>query len=135
MSLHSIQISESVCTRLAIYADKQGVTWEQAIDNMLTECSREDSRFQSRQTETVFSGRSEIVFLPNKENFKRDLLETKRAFVRLFYSDGHTETKTWNAQNFRENSDVVGNLRSGYLRDSAKKGIVKAEVSVEPFGN
>ncbi|MGI9558653.1 MAG: hypothetical protein ACR2NQ_03145 [Thermodesulfobacteriota bacterium] len=127
MSLHSIQINESVCTRLAIYADKLGVSWEEAIDGMLEECSKEDS--------CCMSGRPpEVAYHPDgEENFKNALLETKRAFIRIRYQDGSSTNHFWNAGNFTKNSSVLGNLRSGYLRSWREKGIVKAEVSVEPL--
>ena len=74
----------------------------------------------------------EIIYYPNNEkDFKQALLRTKVAYILLHKVDGTTELKEWNALNFRSDSSVNGNLRSGYLRGWKEKGIVKAEVSID----
>jgi predicted CopG family antitoxin len=75
----------------------------------------------------------EIVFSPpSEERFKRELLQQRKACVRLHKVDGSVETKIWNANRLSQSSSVLGNLRSGLLRGWKKKGIVKAEVSISP---
>jgi hypothetical protein len=44
--------------------------------------------------------------------FKARLLETGMARMTIHYQDGHTEDRTWNAPNFKESSNLLGNLRS-----------------------
>ena len=71
-----------------------------------------------------------IVYYPaDEESFKQELLQKKIAYLLLHKLDGTKEIKEWNASNFQAHSSVNGNLRSGYLRNWKKKGIVKAEIS------
>ena len=71
-----------------------------------------------------------IIYYPaDEESFKQELLQKQIAYLLLHKLDGTKEIKEWNASNFQANSSVNGNLRSGYLRDWKKKGIVKAEIS------
>ena len=73
----------------------------------------------------------EIIYYPDNDErkFKENLLREKVAYLLLHKIDGSKEIKRWNALNFKPNSSVNGNLRSGYLRGWKKKGIVKAEIS------
>ncbi len=73
----------------------------------------------------------EIIYSPaSEEEFKQELLSSKIAYIKLHYTDGHTEVKEWNASRFTPKSRVDGNLRSGYLRGWKDRGIYKAELSV-----
>lgn len=75
----------------------------------------------------------EIVYFPaGEETFKRELLQHRRAYVKLHKTDGSTEIKSWDARKFTERSSVSGNLRSGFLRGWKKKCIFKAEISIDP---
>jgi hypothetical protein len=51
--------------------------------------------------------------------FRARLLETKMARMTIHYKDGHTEDRIWNAANFKEDSNLLGNLRS---RPEFRKG-------------
>lgn len=83
--------------------------------------------------EPVRSFQLDVVFCPADEGeFKRLLVEKKLAWVKLFMVDGTTETKKWRANSFTNKSDVMGNLRSGYLRHWREKGICKAEIVINP---
>lgn len=74
----------------------------------------------------------DIIYHPfDEESFKQQLLQKKVAYLLLHKLDGSKEIKEWNALNFSNQSSVNGNLRSGYLRDWQKKGIVKAEISTD----
>jgi hypothetical protein len=46
------------------------------------------------------------------DTFKARLLETKMARMTIHYQDGRTEDRIWNAPNFKESSNLLGNLRS-----------------------
>ena len=73
----------------------------------------------------------EIIFYPEGvDAFKQALLKNKQAYVRLFKVDGTEEVKVWNASKFTTDSDINGNLRSGYLRSWKTKGIYKAVVAI-----
>jgi hypothetical protein len=72
----------------------------------------------------------EIVYYPNSElEFRKKLLQMKKAYICMHKIDGSTELKVWNASNINESSDINANLRSGYLRGWKNKGICKAEIS------
>ncbi|BDD89186.1 hypothetical protein [Desulfofustis limnaeus] len=75
----------------------------------------------------------EIRYYPDndEQEFKRALLEKRRAYLHLYKTNGTVEMHEWNAEKFTESSSVSGNLRSGYLRDWKKKGIYKAEISTD----
>ncbi len=73
-----------------------------------------------------------INFFPSDQmQFKQLLLEKKRAWVRLELKDGSKNIHEWNAFRFNESSDVLGNLRSGYLRNWRKKGIINADIVID----
>lgn len=72
-----------------------------------------------------------VYYPPGEENFKREFLKSRRAYVLLHKMDGTSELKEWNARNFLPHSSVSGNLRSGYLRGWKNRGIYKAEVSID----
>lgn len=66
--------------------------------------------------------------------FRRMLLLKKTAYITIFYKDGTSEQKTWDAHNFTETSNVLGNLRSRpeFRRGNWQKlGIEKVYVSIE----
>ncbi len=74
---------------------------------------------------------------PNtEEEFKRRLLLTKTAYIIIYYKNGTTEQKIWNANRFRESSGVLGNLRSRpQFRNGEwqKLGIEKVLVSIDRY--
>jgi len=73
----------------------------------------------------------EPEFFPSdKKEFKRLLLTHRRAWVILYKTDGTIDEKIWDAQNFSKDSDLVGNLRSGYLRNWRDKGIYMAKIAI-----
>jgi hypothetical protein len=77
--------------------------------------------------------RLQIDFFPADESmFKSLLIQRKRAYVRLYTSDGKAGPVTeWNAERFTETSNLRGNLFSGYLRNWKNRGIVKAELAID----
>ncbi|GAV21193.1 hypothetical protein MMIC_P2173 [Mariprofundus micogutta] len=73
----------------------------------------------------------EIIYHPDsEEDFKHELLVSKRAYIKLNFTNGMSEVKEWNAIRFGASSSVDGNLRSGYLRGWKKRGIYKAELAL-----
>ncbi len=65
--------------------------------------------------------------------FKRKLLLNKKAYITTFYANGKNEKKLWTANNFKETSGVIGNLRSRpEFRNGEwqKRGIIKVFVSI-----
>ena len=73
----------------------------------------------------------EISMIPNNESeFKKLMLERKLAWVKIFKLDGTEDIKLWKVQAFTSDSDLKGNLRSGYLRGWKEKGIYKAVLAI-----
>ena len=73
----------------------------------------------------------DINFFPSDlVQFKSLLLKKKQAWVLLHMVDGSKNLHQWNTSRFSETSDVLGNLRSGYLRDWRDKGIISADIAI-----
>ncbi len=73
----------------------------------------------------------EITYFAESEvDFKRQLLISKKAYIKLHYTNDTSEIKEWNAARFGESSSVDGNLRSGHLRGWKERGIFKAELAI-----
>lgn len=73
----------------------------------------------------------DIVYVSgSKERFKRALLVSRKAYIKICYTDGKTEYKLWKASKFCPTSDVRNNLLSGHLRKWRERGIYKAILSV-----
>jgi hypothetical protein len=54
-----------------------------------------------------------ITLIPSDADvFKEALLRSRVAEIAITYRDGRVERKTWNASNFSNSSNVIGNLRS-----------------------
>jgi hypothetical protein len=49
---------------------------------------------------------------PDMDKFKSDLLKCRRARIIIRYDDGRVRETVWNADKFRDSSNVMGNLRS-----------------------
>lgn len=79
----------------------------------------------------------EFVFdPPDEREFKNKLLEKRFAFFKIFYKDGASEIKHWNANNFRESSDLRGNINSKteFRKENVeRKGVIKAIFSITPI--
>ena len=73
----------------------------------------------------------DINFFPSDIlQFKSLLLKKKQAWILLHMNDGSKNLHQWNASRFSDNSDVLGNLRSGYLRGWREKGIICADIAI-----
>jgi hypothetical protein len=84
-----------------------------------------------RNTEIQPASNLDIVYSSeSEESFKQELLANKKAYIKLYYTNGSSEIKEWNASRFSSTSRVDGNLRSGYLRGWKERGIFKAELAV-----
>ncbi len=72
-----------------------------------------------------------VYFADSEEDFKRQLLVNKKAYIKLHYTNDTSEIKEWNASRFGASSSVDGNLRSGYLRGWKERGIFKAGLAID----
>lgn len=77
------------------------------------------------------ASRPSLEFYPDETTFKAHLASQKPGKVVLHYANGREEERTWHAQRFTENSNLRGNIWSGYLRGWREEGIVKAEFIVQ----
>lgn len=94
--------------------------------------SGETSSTQAVYTPEVSTVDLELVFLPNdEEEFKSQLLESRKAWICLHYLNGDKRVKTWNIKEFGPTSNLRGNLFSGYLRGWRNKGVYRAEVAID----
>jgi len=67
----------------------------------------------TRRPEADSSEALRFEFDPSPANvFKAELLKNKMAKMTLHYQNGHTEDRIWNAANFTETANLIGNLRS-----------------------
>lgn len=74
----------------------------------------------------------ELLFHPKDENqFKEELLKTKKARFVLTYQDGAVKESIWNAENFSSSSNLKGNIQSRpFWRNKATDGLIKVEVYI-----
>ncbi len=93
------------------------------------------NQFTEQRIVDYSSGILPIELKPSSEaDFKRRLLLTKTAYITIFYKNGTSKQKVWNANRFKESSGVLGNLRSRpEFRNGKwqKLGIEKVLVSID----
>jgi len=141
----TIAIPQGLYERLAHHAHGFD-TPADVISRLLDFVERNEAEFESKPFESASSlgnrasaspimsypGKIEIKLYPDDpRQFKKQLLEKREAWVLLRNADGSRDLKHWNAQRFSESSDVLGNLRSGYLRGWRERGIVRADVAID----
>jgi len=72
--------------------------------------------FSEKATEplsTSSSSQLPIYLVPSDPTtFKKELLRTRRADIKITYVNGHERIKPWNVSNLSASSNVLGNLRS-----------------------
>ena len=130
-----IRISDNLYKRLEAHASGFE-TPSNVIERILNAYEANVPNTQSdtsptHNTEIQPASSLDIVYFPDsEEKFKQKLLVNKKAYVKLYYTNGTSETKVWNASRFGATSQVEGNLRSGYLRGWKERGIYKAEIAI-----
>ena len=130
-----IRISDDLYKRLEVYASGFD-TPAKVIEKILDEFEGVKSEFVTGQStsdnfEIQPSSNLEIIyFADSEEDFKQQLLDAKKAFLKIYFTNNTSEIKEWDASRFSSSSRVDGNLRSGYLRGWKERGIFKAEVTV-----
>jgi len=127
-----VRIPQNLYVRLEKHArgfDSPANVIERILNYYERQQGSESEPEPAQQTTTPLS--LEMIYYPDGElNFKRALLDNKKAYVLLHKIDGTSELKEWDASKFTAHSDVNGNLRSGYLRSWKSKGIYKAEIAI-----
>lgn len=67
----------------------------------------------------------------DKSNFEKRLQNNFcQVKITLYYEDKNPEIKIWNARKITNNSNLDGNLNSGYLRGWREKGIIKIKLEL-----
>lgn len=86
---------------------------------------------KNRYTST---GDIDILLSPSDQTeFKRRLLETKKATMKYYYTNGNIVDKFWDANNFTKDSNLIGNIysKSGIRKkERIEQGIYKVEISI-----
>ena len=75
----------------------------------------------------------ELVFVPsNEEQFKNELIKSKKARFVLTYNTGHVKETYWKADSFDVSSNLRGNIQSKpFWRRKESEGLVKVEAFIE----
>ncbi|MGE0108836.1 MAG: hypothetical protein AB7S81_03595 [Bdellovibrionales bacterium] len=126
-----IRLPEKLYKRLEKYATGFD-TPVQVIEKILNQIEG----IENAQTENDTIGSSLLTIKLNPsdvEDFKQELLEKRSAKITIYYLDGSSEIKSWKANRFTKESDVIGNLRSRKeFRQGAwqERGIQYISVSV-----
>ncbi len=130
-----IRISDELYNRLEAYAsgfDTPSNVIEKvldAFDGANLNSLNKNSSISNQEIEPA-ENLEIIYFIGSEEDFKQELLKCRKAYIKLYYTNGTTEIKEWRALRFSTSSSVNGNLRAGYLRGWKKRGIYKAELAV-----
>lgn len=109
------------------------------IKNRKVETPHQSEQYKKQSTKQRATDYSndilQIELNPSSESdFKRRLLLTKTAYITTFYKNGTSKQKIWKANQFRETSGVLVNLRSRpEFRNGEwqKLGIDKVYVSID----
>ena len=128
-----IRVSEELFTRLESHAigfDTPSAVIERLLDKY--DGVNKDQKVDLVDIDKEYTYvKPELIFNPtNEDEFKRRLLQEKQANVVIYLSNGSIEEHKWIANKFSDSSNLRGNLWSGFLRGWKKKGIVKAELSI-----
>ena len=129
---HVVRMKSQLYRRLEAHA-KGFDTPANVIERLLDYYEHHEKIESTKAIEPDYSSPSDLEILlyhKDKSEFKELLLADKRAYVRLYKTDESHETKEWNASRFKENSNLMGNLRSGPLRGWKGKGIYKAVIAI-----
>ncbi len=129
-----IRISDELYRRLEVHAlgfDTPSRVIETILNAYEEANLNVDTHTTSHDSKILPSSNLDIIyFADSEESFKQQLLVNKKAYVKLFYTNDTSEIKEWDASKFSDTSQVAGNLRSGYLRSWKKRGIFKAELTI-----
>ena len=141
----TIEISEDIYERLGRHAqpfETPAQVIQRILDQFESDANKQDEKIPAALSEAkgvarpivepLYTGKLEINFHPSDSTaFKAHLLRSKAAWILMTYRDGRRVLKHWTAANFKPTSDVMANLRSGYLRGWKEKGLVRADVAID----
>lgn len=122
-------------------ADKKGVVADieynpnrfggEARENAEVHPPRGDRNRQRRVPNREEQQPQIVLDPPDPVEFKARLIQTKRARRVLSYADGREEVKPWNAANFAENTNLMGNIKSSaYWKHRMETGLTRVAITV-----
>lgn len=104
---------------------------ERLVDFYESHHGRVEPTADTTPTSPQILSRPKLHFHPRDENeFKAELLRSRRAKVELQLSSGKNEEHIWKADRMTESSSVRANLWSGILRDWKTRGVITARISI-----
>ena len=126
LNQEDINLIKNVCER------KNGKLITEEIEKeIIKEKEIDVETLEKYENTNEYSFGNELELLPDKNTFRNKLLKIKSANWKIIYSDGSVKEGIWDARNMTEYSNIIGNIRSGYLRNWRKKGIVKVTFEVK----
>lgn len=84
------------------------------LDIKITDKNKSATDLNQKDTSVHNNGETLPITLNPSDNdeFKKKLVSTKKAYIKIVYENGKEEKETWEAKKFKESSGVIGNLRS-----------------------
>jgi hypothetical protein len=108
---------------------------QQNQDKVRTVTTAIEEQDDKQKQKNIDKGPLPITLEPSDAvKFKFALLESKQADIHIFYKDGRKEEKSWNANRFSHQSDIMNNLRSRpefRQRTWQSRGIQSVHVAVK----
>tara|TARA_R110002110_G_scaffold301156_1_gene515233 strand:+ start:195836 stop:196222 length:387 start_codon:yes stop_codon:yes gene_type:complete len=123
-----IRLSDELYHRLAAYAEGFD-TPANVIERILNEKEGVESVSPTRLPEDL--PKPELIFYPDESAFRSAIIRHVPARAILHYRDGSSEERLWNTDKFSANSNLRGNIWSGFLRGWKQAGITKAEFHLD----
>lgn len=127
-----VRLSSSLYKRLSKHA-KGFETPSQVIERLL---DAYENKLENQSVDSVSENLSlktpSLTFVPDEESFRKSLVKASSAKVILTYHSGEVEERNWQTANFKETSNLRGNIWSGCLRGWKDTGIVSAEFHAGP---
>lgn len=78
------------------------------------------------------SSGTELIFLPDEDAYKHDILKNRRAYIMLIYSSGKVRITAWDAHKLTEKSSIRGNIMSKpFWKNKESEGLIKVIASVK----
>lgn len=115
--------------------------WSKKIDSALTLVMGSTITSMAKKSTTkskLPKGKAIIkkVLIPSDPNqFKQELLKTKRAKRILLYKDGNAKVEQWNADKFTATSDLNGNIDSQLWHRKDRAEITEVIYEIEDYDN
>lgn len=135
------KIRQEIGGLLARYYDEQRKVQEQRINESIEKLenlkiyaiSTVATSSEVTSVKATKNVETELIFYPSDEKeFKRRLLQIKKARFILVYDTGVKKESKWDAKSFEKSSNVRGNIQSRpFWRNRKKEGLIRVEVILD----